>query len=89
MTMLDDMEYELRRRMMKRLDAELVAVRDLAKSARKTWREDSVNLLDEWVRWSEAKVAAYRARESESFQEATEKAEALATQIRQKISRAR
>ena len=86
---LDEMAAEGRRRMLKRLDSELIAVHDLAKAARKTWKEDAVTLLDEWVKWSEAKVAAYRQRDEESFKEAGEKAEALATQIRQKIPRAR
>jgi len=83
------MAGELRKRMMKNLEAELVAVRDLATAARKTWREDSLTLLDEWVKWSEAKVAAYRQGDQESFKEAGEKAEALAKQIRQKVPRAR
>ena len=89
MTLLDAMEVELRRRQVKALEAELVAVRDLATAARKIWKEDAETLLDEWVRWSEAKVAAFRQGEMESFQEAGEKAEALAKQIRQKVPRAR
>lgn len=87
MTLLDDMADELRTRMMKRLDSELVAVHDLAKAASKTWRIDSLPLLDEWVEWSEAKVAAYRQKDDESFKEAGEKADALAQQIQQKVPR--